>query len=47
VLNVYKVLLTRGMIGTLIVSVDDETQRLLQTLIGPKPSSGPESGRAE
>ena len=33
VLNVYKVLLTRGMLGTLIVSVDPETQHMLQTLI--------------
>jgi len=32
--NVYKVLLTRGMIGTLIHSVDDETQTLLRGLVG-------------
>ena len=44
VLNVYKVLLTRGMLGTLIVSVDEETQRLLQSLTSPPPASGPESG---
>lgn len=34
VLNVYKVLLTRGMIGTLVHSVDPETQRHLKSLIG-------------
>ena len=33
VLNVYKVLLTRGMIGTLIYSVDPETQRFLSSLV--------------
>jgi len=33
VLNVYKVLLTRGMIGTLIYSEDPETARFLQRLI--------------
>jgi hypothetical protein len=33
VLNVYKVLLTRGMIGTLIYSVDPETQALLSSLV--------------
>ena len=33
VLNVYKVLLTRGMIGTLIYSEDPETARFLQSLI--------------
>jgi len=31
--NVYKVLLTRGMLGTLIYSVDDETQEFLESLI--------------
>jgi DUF2075 family protein len=31
--NVYKVLLTRGMVGTVITSVDQETQRLLERLI--------------
>ena len=44
VLNVYKVLLTRGMIGTLIVSADDETQRLLQSLIIPSSISATKSG---
>lgn len=33
VLNVYKVLLTRGMIGTLLYSVDPETQQLLNSLV--------------
>ena len=33
VLNVYKVLLTRGMIGTLIYSVDSETQAFLSSLL--------------
>ena len=32
--NTYKVLLTRGMRGTLVVSTDAETQELLRTLIG-------------
>ncbi len=31
--NVYKVLLTRGMVGTLIMSVDPETQQLLESLV--------------
>lgn len=31
--NVYKVLLTRGMVGTLIYSVDPETQEHLRTAI--------------
>lgn len=31
--NVYKVLLTRGMVGTVIYSVDEETQAMLRTLI--------------
>ena len=31
--NVYKVLLTRGMVGTVITSVDPETQQLLERLI--------------
>ena len=30
--NVYKVLLTRGMVGTVITSVDGETQRMLEGL---------------
>lgn len=32
--NVYKVLLTRGMRGTLLYSTDDETQRFLRSLMG-------------
>ena len=35
VTNVYKVLLTRGMVGTIIHSVDAETQNFLEGLIGP------------
>ena len=31
--NVYKVLLTRGMVGTLIMSVDPETQQMLEALV--------------
>lgn len=31
--NVYKVLLTRGMIGTLLYSIDPETQQFLRTLL--------------
>jgi uncharacterized protein len=31
--NVYKVLLTRGMVGTVITSVDPETQSLLESLV--------------
>ncbi|WP_067480882.1 DUF2075 domain-containing protein [Actinomadura hibisca] len=31
--NTYKVLLTRGMVGTMIYSVDEETQRFLRTLL--------------
>lgn len=31
--NVYKVLLTRGMLGTLIMSVDPETQQMLESLV--------------
>lgn len=31
--NVYKVLLTRGMVGTLIMSVDPETQQMLESLV--------------
>jgi hypothetical protein len=31
--NVYKVLLTRGMVGSVIYSTDDETQAMLHTLI--------------
>jgi len=36
VLNVYKVLLTRGMMGTLVYSVDAETQQFLSSLISSK-----------
>ncbi len=32
--NVYKVLLTRGMVGTLICSTDEETQAYLRTQVG-------------
>jgi uncharacterized protein len=32
--NVYKVLLTRGMVGTLIHSTDPETNRFLRSLVG-------------
>jgi len=32
--NVYKVLLTRGMVGTVVTSVDPETQELLERLVG-------------
>jgi hypothetical protein len=31
--NVYKVLLTRGMVGTVVTSVDPETQSLLESLV--------------
>lgn len=31
--NVYKVLLTRGMVGTLIHSVDEETQEMLRRVV--------------
>jgi DUF2075 family protein len=31
--NVYKVLLTRGMVGTVMTSVDPETQELLEQLV--------------
>ena len=31
--NVYKVLLTRGMVGTVITSVDEETQQMLRGLV--------------
>ncbi len=34
--SVYKVLLTRGMVGTVITSVDPETQRLLEGLVGAR-----------
>lgn len=32
--NTYKVLLTRGMRGTTVLSTDPETQQLLESLIG-------------
>jgi hypothetical protein len=35
--NVYKVLLTRGMIGTLIYSPDPETQAMLRRLVADRP----------
>ena len=31
--NTYKVLLTRGMLGTMVYSTDEETQELLRSLI--------------
>lgn len=33
--NVYKVLLTRGMVGTVLFSTDEETQAKLRSLITP------------
>jgi hypothetical protein len=33
--HVYKVLLTRGMVGTLIYSTDDETRQMLRTVVNP------------
>ena len=33
--HVYKVLLTRGMIGTLIYSADEETREMLRGLFNP------------
>lgn len=35
--HVYKVLLTRGMVGTLIYSTDDQTRELLCGLVGRRP----------
>ena len=32
--NVYKVLLTRGMVGTVVYSTDPETRGLLRSLVG-------------
>jgi DUF2075 family protein len=32
--NIYKVLLTRGMVGTVIYAVDPETQEFLAELVG-------------
>jgi len=40
VLNVYKVLLTRGMMGTVLFSVDAETQQFFKSLVRPSRSSG-------
>ena len=37
--NVYKVLLTRGMIGTVITSTDPETQRMLESLVAVQPAA--------
>jgi hypothetical protein len=37
--NVYKVLLTRGMVGTLIYSPDPETQAMLRRLLSARPRS--------
>ena len=36
--NVYKVLLTRGMVGTVITSVDAETQRMFEGLVATVPA---------
>jgi len=33
--NVYKVLLTRGMVGTIIYSTDPETRAALRALVNP------------
>jgi uncharacterized protein len=35
--NVYKVLLTRGMVGTVITSTDAETQQMLERLLTRRP----------
>ncbi len=37
--HVYKVLLTRGMVGTVIYSVDPETRHFLRTLVEVRPTS--------
>jgi DUF2075 family protein len=34
--NVYKVLLTRGLVGTLLYSVDAETQAMLRRVVNPR-----------
>ena len=34
--NVYKVLLTRGLVGTLLYSVDAETQEMLRAVVNPR-----------
>ena len=40
--NVYKVLLTRGMVGTVVHSTDEQTRAMLQTLIaGARPDAAP------
>ena len=40
--NVYKVLLTRGMVGTVVYSTDEQTQAMLHTLIaGAGPDAAP------
>ena len=39
--TVYKVLATRGMVGTVIYSTDAETQALLETLIQSAETSDP------
>lgn len=45
--NVYKVLLTRGMMGTLIYSTDEETRAFLSEMVGAqgidrgKPAAAP------
>lgn len=44
--NVYKVLLTRGMIGTLIYSTDPETRQFLTQMVGEPGRSCPESALA-
>jgi hypothetical protein len=43
--NVYKVLLTRGMVGTVVYSTDHETQQALKALVGRTISSRPVVGR--
>jgi hypothetical protein len=43
--NVYKVLLTRGMVGTAIYSVDPETQSLLRSLLATRSGSVARPGR--
>ena len=42
--NVYKVLLTRGMVGTVITSVDAETQQLLERLVRPAAGASARAG---
>ena len=38
--HVYKVLLTRGMVGTLLYSTDEETRAKLRELTGGRPLPG-------